>query len=424
MNKVREGYKITEVGEIPEEWEVSKLEGVTEKLTDGSHFSPEPTEFSDYKICTVANMLNNTLDLVKSVCISEEDYCNLCKSGCKPETNDVLLSKDGTVGKTLVYMYEDYKIVLLSSIAIIRPKKQIVDSFYLKHYISYPKTLQQLINMKTGSAIKRIVLRDIKGLKLPIPTLKEQQKISLILSSVDEKIENADNIIEKTKELKKGLMQKLLTKGIGYDRFKETEIGMIPEEWKVENLGNVTEIVRGASPRPKGDSRYYGGNIPRLMISDVTRDGKYVTPKTDFLTEEGAKKSRPMNKGDLVISVSGTVALPTFLVVDSCIHDGFMGFKKINEKLNKDFLYYQILFLREKLIRSATDGGIYVNLTTDIVKAFSIIIPSLQEQKQIVSILSSVDEKIEKYEIEKEKLQDLKKGLMQKLLTGKIRVKV
>jgi len=217
-------------------------------------------------------------------------------------------------------------------------------------------------------------------------------------------------------------MQKLLKKGIGHSRFKDTEIGRIPEEWNVENLGSVTEIVRGASPRPKGDPQYYGGNVPRLMISDVTRDGKYVTPRTDFLTEEGARKSRPMNKGDLIISISGTVALPTFLAVDSCIHDGFMGFKKIDENLNKDFLYYQILFLREKLTRSATDGGVYVNLTTDIVKEFSIIIPSLEEQKQIVLILSSVDEKINQYQYKKEKLQELKKGLMQKLLTGKIRV--
>nr|WP_241427169.1 restriction endonuclease subunit S [Clostridium saccharobutylicum] len=99
-----------------------------------------------------------------------------------------------------------------------------------------------------------------------------------------------------------------------------------------------------------------------------------------------------------------------------------MGFKKIDEKLNKDFLYYQILFLREKLIRSATDGGVYINLTTDIVKEFKIIIPPLEEQNQIYLMLSSLDEQIDQYKEKKEKLQELKKGLIQKLLTGKIRV--
>lgn len=72
--------------------------------------------------------------------------------------------------------------------------------------------------------------------------------------------------------------------------YKMTELGEIPVDWGIGKLGDLSEIVRGASPRPKGDPKYYGGSVPRLMISDVTRDGKYVTPKTDFLTEEGAKK--------------------------------------------------------------------------------------------------------------------------------------
>ncbi|GKU29304.1 restriction endonuclease subunit S [Clostridium folliculivorans] len=199
--------------------------------------------------------------------------------------------------------------------------------------------------------------------------------------------------------------------------YKITELGEIPEEWEVSKLGNLSEIVRGASPRPKGDPKYYGGSVPRLMISDVTRDGKYVTPKTDFLTEEGAKKSRPMKKGDLVISVSGTVALPTFLAVDSCIHDGFMGFKYIDGKLLKDYLYYEILNLREKLKNSATDGGVYINLTTDIVKNFDVLVPPTNEQQKIASILSSVDEQIEKTDNLIEKTKELKKGLMEQLLT-------
>jgi type I restriction enzyme S subunit len=199
--------------------------------------------------------------------------------------------------------------------------------------------------------------------------------------------------------------------------YKITELGEIPVNWSISSLGVLTEIVRGASPRPKGDPRYYGGSIPRLMISDVTRDGKYVTPRKDFLTEDGAKKSRPMKKGDLVISISGTVALPTFLAVDSCIHDGFMGFKKLDENLNKDFLYYQILFLREKLIGCATDGGVYVNLTTDIVKGFNILLPTYFEQQKISLILSTVDEKIETTDELIEKTKELKKGLMQRLLT-------
>lgn len=196
-----------------------------------------------------------------------------------------------------------------------------------------------------------------------------------------------------------------------------TELGEIPIEWKVKKLGELTKVIRGASPRPKGDPRYYGGNIPRLMIADVSRDGKYVIPQIDFLTGEGAKKSRPMKKGDLVISISGTVALPTFLAVDACIHDGFMGFIEIDDSILKEFLYYQILYLRELLISQATDGGVYINLTTDIVKDFNVLVPTIKEQEKIASILSTVDEQIDNVDELIQKNKELKKGLMQQLLT-------
>lgn len=199
--------------------------------------------------------------------------------------------------------------------------------------------------------------------------------------------------------------------------YKKTELGEIPQEWELKTYRDITEIVRGASPRPKGDPRYYGGDIPRLMISDVTRDGKYVTPMKDFLTKEGAEKSRPMKQGDLVISISGTVALPTFLAVDACIHDGFMGFRNICDAVDKEFLYYQILYNRTKMINVATDGGVYVNLTTEIVKEFLVIVPSLSEQRKIVEILSTVDEKIDQTDQLIAKIIELKKGLMQELLT-------
>ena len=91
--------------------------------------------------------------------------------------------------------------------------------------------------------------------------------------------------------------------------YKQTEVGVIPEDWEVFKLAKLGRVIRGASPRPKGDKRYYGGNVPRLMVEDVTRDGKFVFPQIDFLTEDGAKLSRPCNKGTLTIVCSGTVPI-------------------------------------------------------------------------------------------------------------------
>ena len=97
--------------------------------------------------------------------------------------------------------------------------------------------------------------------------------------------------------------------------------------WPLVKLGTLCKVVRGSSPRPKGDPKYYGGNVPRLMVSDVTRDGKFVTPKIDFLTEAGAEKSRPMKKGDFIIAVSGQPGQALILAIDACIHDGFAGLR-------------------------------------------------------------------------------------------------
>ncbi len=425
MQKVKEGYKMTELGEMPIEWKINSLEQSTDKLTDGSHFSPEPIEFSDYKICTVANMVNNTLDVANSVCISEEDYCNLCKSGCKPELNDVLLSKDGTVGKTLVYLLENYNIVLLSSIAIIRPKMEVLDSFYLKHYISYPKTLQQLINMKTGSAIKRIVLRDIKALKLPIPTLKEQQKISFILSSVDEQIEITDNLIEKTKELKKGLMQKLLTKGIGHSRFKDTEIGKIPEEWEIRSLGEITRYRRGSFPQPYHLPEWYDdlNGMPFVQVFDVDSNFRLKEITKRKISKVATEASVFAEKGTVIITLQGTLGRTAITQYDAYIDRTLLLFTEYLMPIDKLYFMYAINALFD-LEKNKADGGVIKTITKETLTKFKIPVPPLKEQHEIASILSSAYEHVDKYELKKEKLQELKKGLMQKLLTGSIRVKV
>ena len=171
---------------------------------------------------------------------------------------------------------------------------------------------------------------------------------------------------------------------------------VLPEGWQSIKLEKLATIVRGSSPRPKGDSRYYGGNIPRLMVADVTRDGMYITPKIDFLTEEGAKLSRPMKKDDVIMVVSGAPGLPGILAVDACIHDGFVGFKDLdNNKIINIFLFY---FL--KYINAITDaqaaGAIFRNLTTDQIKNFDVNIPPLAEQKRIVAILNEKMAAIEK----------------------------
>ena len=156
-------------------------------------------------------------------------------------------------------------------------------------------------------------------------------------------------------------------------------------------LGDLCDVVRGCSPRPQGDSRYFGGNIPRLMIADVTRDGRYVTPTIDSLTEEGAKKSRPMKKGDVVIAVSGDPGRPCILAVDACIHDGFVGLRNLDEsKILKSYLFCYLNYFKLVNKRNAV-GAIFQNLTTDQIKKIEIPEISIHEQISIVKVLNKAE---------------------------------
>lgn len=122
------------------------------------------------------------------------------------------------------------------------------------------------------------------------------------------------------------------------------------------------------------------------MVADITRDGMYSTPKIDTLTEEGATKSRPMEKGDVIITVSGNPGLPTILAVDACIHDGFVGLRDLDENVKSAYLYWNLMF-QHQVNSSQSVGAIFRNLTTHQVKGFKIPLPPLETQEAIVAEL-------------------------------------
>ncbi len=113
------------------------------------------------------------------------------------------------------------------------------------------------------------------------------------------------------------------------------------------------------------------------MISDITRDGMYTSPKKDSLTEIGARLSRPMKKGDVIMAVSGNPGLPTILAIDACIHDGFVGFKDLSSSILPEFLYFLLLHYKDtNNIQSI--GAVFKNLNTNQIKRFDIPFSSIQ----------------------------------------------
>jgi len=211
-----------------------------------------------------------------------------------------------------------------------------------------------------------------------------------------------------------------------YREFKDTEIGRIPKEWEIVNLSNVARVKRGASPRPKGDPKYFGGDIPWIKISDISKykKGIYLLATDDSVTEEGKKRSVYVEDDSLIISNSGTVGEPAIVKTrrGGCIHDGLVLITPF-DNIEKLFLYY--FFEHKKgMFQLQAQKGTQGNMNTALWRMVKLPLPPLPEQKKIAEILSIVDKKLEIERNEKAKLERIKQAMMDLLLTGKIRVKV
>jgi type I restriction enzyme M protein len=204
-------------------------------------------------------------------------------------------------------------------------------------------------------------LSEIGAIQIPLPPLEIQKEIVTEIEGYQKVIDGARAVL---------------------DHYRP-HIPINPD-WPMVEIGTISTIVRGSSPRPQGDPNFFGGPVPRLMVADITRDGMYATPRIDSLTEEGATKSRPMKKGDVIITVSGNPGLPTILAIDACIHDGFVGLRELNNDVLPEYLYFALLALHANH-GSQSVGAVFKNLTTDQIREFKIALPPLATQQAIVA---------------------------------------
>ena len=193
------------------DWKEVQLKDVCEKITDGSHFSPKQVSNGCYPYITVKDVRKDIIDFDAAKRIDKKQYELLLKSGCKPYKGDVLFSKDGTVGKVVLVDYEK-EFVILSSLAILRPKKELKSEF-LFYVLKSPKFLAEAINKKTGVAIRRIILDTLKRISISFPSdISEQQRIVEEIEkrfAVADELEKAVNEgLEKADKLKQSILKK------------------------------------------------------------------------------------------------------------------------------------------------------------------------------------------------------------------------
>jgi len=410
---VKEGYKKTDIGVIPYNWSMCTLKDIS--IGKGDYgIGASATEYIEgnsryLRITDIGDsgrLLNND---IKG--LAEDNYEDYLL-----EDGDIVFARTGnTTGKSYVYKNKDGQLVYAGFLIKFTMNKDMVKSNFVKYVIQSKRYWDWVNVMSTRSGQPGINSNEYSTFQVQMPPLNEQQKIAEILSNVDSQIDDTDKLIEKTKELKKGLMSRLLTKGIGHIEFKKTEVGEIPVEWEIRKLGEIGEVVMGQSP--VGDS-YNNEEIGTPLLNGPTEfTEKYPIPK-----QWTTKPTKICKEDDVLFCVRGS-SVGRMNISDNkyCIGRGLAAIREKNGETSTTYLYYILQKFINNILNLSV-GSTFPNVGKDDLNGLSCIVPPLEEQKKIANILSSVDSDIEEYKNKKIKLEELKKALMQQLLTGKIRV--
>ncbi|MBL7071050.1 MAG: restriction endonuclease subunit S [Candidatus Omnitrophica bacterium] len=395
--KTENKFKKTEIGDIPVDWEIAELGKITQIVMGQS---PPSSTYFDYE---------NGIPFFQGKAEFGVKYPKITKWCNEPrklaEKDDTLISVRAPVGDVNI---APEKCCIGRGLAAIRGVSAYNNFIYFVMF-SARDILAKIGQGSTFEAINKDVLFK---LKVTVPPIREQQKIAKILSTVDDAIDKSGKVTEKTKQLKRGLMQELLSHGIGHKKFKKTKIGEIPSHWKVAKIENCCDILdsqriplNDVTRRDmKGPFPYYGANGLLDSVNKYIFDDDLI-----LMAEDGGYfdeyKTRPI----------------AYLVNGKCWVNNHAHVLRAKKEYCREWIYYSIV---HKNILQYIGGGTRAKLNQKELRAIPILAPPLFEQKQIAEILSSVDDRIEKENVNKEWLEKLKKGLMQVLLTGKVRVKI
>ena len=323
-----------------------------------------------------------------------------------PQKGDILISAAGTIGRLVVFdgtpsYFQDSNIVWLA-----HNNRKVINPFL--HYRF--QTIKWNIENTT---IARLYNNNFNNTLISFPPLSEQSRIASALTSIDNLISSLDKLIEKKKAIKEGTMQQLLT---GKKRLKGFN-----EPWVERKLGEIASMNSGGTPTSSNPS-YYDGNINFLSISDMTASGKYIKATEKTITELGLSISsaRLFPAGTLMYAMYASLGKCSISTIDTAISQAILGFK-LSDQVERDFLYYHFSFIENK-VKTMGQTGTQSNLSKGIVKEFSINLPSLSEQRAIACVLSSMDNEISAIQAKKAKYESIKQGMMQQLLTGRIRL--
>lgn len=397
-------FKETELGRIPEDWEVYALgelgeprmcKRIMKYQTNDVHGIPF------YKIGTFGKCADSY--------ISPDLWRKLSNTYNYPRKGDVLISAAGTIGRAVVFdgtpsYFQDSNIVWIDN-----SEKQ-VSNRLLVFLISSIKWSTD------ASTISRLYNHNLKAALVKAPDNPfEQTQIAEALSDVDALIAEMDVLIEKKRAIMTATMQGLLT--------ARRRLPGFSEPWRTVQLKELAKMQSGGTPSTSILS-YYTGNIPFLGIGDMTVSKKYLHATQKHITKEAVENSsaRIFPAGTFLMSMYASIGKCVISSIDVAISQAILGFYSLSPEIDKDFLYYKLsLFSRD--LATSGQTGTQSNLKKQIVQNYTVSIPRcVEEQQAIASILSDMDAEIVELEAKRDKYVAIRQGMMQQLLTGKIRL--
>ncbi|AFZ50736.1 restriction endonuclease subunit S [Dactylococcopsis salina] len=406
--EVKEGYKLTEVGVIPEDWEVPLLDQVAKR---GSGHTPDQKypEYWNGNIKWISLKDSDRLDAVYIYdTVAKITQAGIDNSSAKIHPlGTVVLSRDAGVGKSAI-MADDMAVSqhFMAWICI----SKYLNNHFLYYWLQKQKS--EFERIAIGSTIKTIGLSYFKSLKIPLPPLPEQEKIAQVLSDVDSAIAHLDKLINKKRNLKQGTMQQLLT--------EKKRLSSFSGEWEVKPLGDFIDRIVGGGTPSREQVKYWNGKIFWATVKDITSFCPYQTEET--ITKEGldSSSSNLIPKGTLIISTRMAVGKAVIYDVDVAINQDLKAIY-VKSEIDPEFLLYCFCYY-SLTIQAWGSGSTVKGINLEDLKKVKFPYISFTEQKAIAQILTDMDAEIEALEKKRDKYKAIKQGMMQELLTGKTRL--
>ncbi|MBT0882132.1 restriction endonuclease subunit S [Campylobacter sp. 2018MI13] len=389
-------------------WKKCKLGDICSKITDGSHKSP-PSQTSGFPMASVKDMEYNQINLNTCRKISKEDYLELVASGCQPEINDILIAKDGSYLKHVFRVRTKEELVLLSSIAIIRPILEQVCPQFLTYVFKNKRFIEEIeANYVTGAVIPRIVLRDFKEIEITLPPLEEQRQIAAILSSIDDKIEL---LHEQNKTLEK-LAQTL---------FRHYFIENPNPSWQEKSLKDVCVILNGYAFK----SKEYSQNGTKIVRTTNFKNGFIDNKDVIYIDNlENQYDKYLLRKNDFLLVMVGA-SLGNYVVVTSNVlpalqNQNMWNFRAL-EGVSQHYLNYALRDIVKESVYGAS-GSAREFFQKNQFYEKNILVPSFEIMNKFEEEISGFYDKLNENLEQIQTLENMRDILIPKLLNGEIKI--